>query len=460
MTRTSLLGDEEPRVRSAAVVETLAADGVELVALTYVDNSGITRVKGVPLGRLADAAVHGVGMSPVFDAFVVDDSITASPSAGGPIGDLRLVPDLDQAVALAAQPGWAWAPVDRWRQSGERHPQCQRGFVRAMEARLASHGLTAKMAFELEWMLSIADDDGFEAATTGPAYGMTRVIQLSDYCVELARALEAEGIPVGQLHPEYAPGQFEVSVGACGPLATADRNVVARQTIRAVGERHGLRTSFSPSVVAGGVGNGMHLHLSLWDGDHNEAVGGTGPYGITERFESFLAGILDSLPALLAVTAPSVVSFLRLQPHRWAGPYRCWGVENREAALRLISGQYSDTAGANAEVKAVDASASPYLVVGSVLAAGLSGIERALRLPADIDVDPGSLAIETLAARGIERLPASLPEAVEHFEHNDVLRDALGGDLHETLVAVRRAEIELFEGQTDEEIVAATRWRH
>ncbi len=113
-----------------AVLDTLTAAGVEIVALTYVDNSGITRVKGVPIGRLADAADHGIGMSPVFDAFVVDDSITASPSAGGPVGDLRLLPDLDEAVVLAAQPGWAWAPVDRWQQSGERHPQCQRASSR------------------------------------------------------------------------------------------------------------------------------------------------------------------------------------------------------------------------------------------------------------------------------------------------------------------------------------------
>jgi glutamine synthetase len=322
-----------------------------------------------------------------------------------------------------------------------------------MEARLADHGLIAEMAFEIEWMLSVADDDGFEAGTTGPAYGMTRLIELSDYCVDLLRALEAQGISVEQLHPEYAPGQFEVSVGAAGPLATADRNVLARQTIRAVGERHGLRTSFSPAVIAGGVGNGMHLHMSLWDGDRNETAGGTGPYGITRRFESFLAGVLDELPALLALTAPSVASYLRLQPHRWAGPYRCWGVENREAALRLILDS-------NAELKVIDATASPYLAIGAVIAAGLAGIDRDLRLPQDIHVDPGSLTAEDLAARGIERLPRNLPEVLTHYEHSNVLTEAFGVALHETIAAVRRAECELFDGLTDDEIAAATRWRH
>lgn len=447
------LGDEGARRHARPIVERLRTAGVEIVALTYTDNSGIGRVKGVPIERLADAAVSGVGMSPVFDAFVLDDSITTSPSAGGPVGDLRLVPDLDRVVALAAQPGWAWAPVDRWEQTGERHPQCQRGFVEAMLSRLAAHGLTALMSFEIEWMLSVAEGDDFEPATTGPAYGTTRTIELSDYCVELVRALDAQGVPVDQLHPEYAPGQFEVSVGPLGPLGAADRNLLTRQTIRALGEAHGLRTSFSPAVVAGGVGNGMHLHFSLWDGDRDEAVAGDGPFGMTRRFESFLAGVLESLPALLAITAPSVASYLRLQPQRWAGPYRCWGVENREAALRVVEGS-------NAELKVVDATASPYLVVGSLLAAGIDGIERELRLPGPVGVDPATFSDAELASRGIERLPSELTESLRLFESDEVLRAALGVPFHETIAAVRRAELDLFADANDDEIAAATRWRH
>lgn len=455
---------DEARIEEARIEEVIAdsrSRGVEITALTYVDNSGIVRVKGVPLERLAEAAARGVGMSPVFDAFLLDDSITTSPSAGGPVGDLRLVPDLERLVVLAAQPGWAWTPVDRWRQSGDRHAQCQRQFVRTMERRLLDHGVSALASFEIEWMLSDGPGDSFEPATSGPAYGADRTVELSDYCVELVRALETQEIPVDQLHPEYAPGQFEVSVGPVGPLAAADRNVVTRQTIKAVGGRHGLRTSTSPAVVAGGVGNGMHLHMSLWRDDRNEFVGGPGPYGISDRAEAFLAGVLSSLPALMAITSPSVASYLRLQPQRWAGPYRCWGLENREAALRLIAGAVDDDAAtANAEVKVVDATASPYLVVGAVIAAGLDGLARDLELPPGIDVDPATMTVAQLADVGVERLPTSLDEAVGLFEASAVLREALGDELHETIVAVRRAECALFADSTDEEVVAASRWRH
>ena len=443
------------------LVEQLRTADVSLVAFTYVDNSGIARVKGVPVGRLAAAAVHGVGMSPVFDAFVLDDSITSSASAGGPVGDLRLVPDLDAVVPLAAQPGWAWAPVDRWEQSGHRHRQCQRTFLRTMSDRLAERRLRAEMAFEVEWVLSAGPGDDFAPATKGPAYGTTRTVDLSDYCVELVRALEQQHIEVEQLHPEYAPAQFEVSVGRADPVTAADRNVLVRQTIRAVGRRHGLRTTFAPMVEAGGVGSGMHLHVSLWHEEQNESVGGPGPHGLTATTEHFLAGILDALPEMLAVTAPSAASYLRLQPRHWSAPFRCWGLENREAAIRLIAGA-TDERGttANAEVKVIDATASPYLAAGAVLAAGLDGLDREASLPGSIEVDPASLTDDELARRGIERLPTTLDAAADRFATSAVLQQAMGRELHETVLAVRRAECGVFADADEATVVAATRWRH
>jgi glutamine synthetase len=456
-----VLGDERSIGRGSAAAAELAEAGVAAVAFSYVDNSGIARMKGVPVGRLSEAAAWGVGMSPVFDAFLLDDSITASQSAGGPVGDLRLVPDLDQLVVLAAEPGWAWVPVDRWEQSGRRHRQCQRELVRSAAAQAVERGLHARMAFEVEWMLSVGSGDEFVPATTAPAYGTNRVVELSEYCVDLLRALGAQGIDVLQIHPEYAVGQFELSVAPADPLTAADRNVVVRQTIRAVSHRHGLRPSFAPAAFVGGVGNGMHLHLSVWDGDDNLCAGGDGPHGLTARGEAMLAGVLASLPALLAVTAPSVASYLRLQPQRWAGVYQCWGLENREAAVRLVRGPTgASLAAANAEIKPIDPTASPYLVAACVLAAGLVGLDSDARLPDEVTVDPASLDEEQRAALGADRLPTSLEEALTHLEASAVLRDALGPELHETLVAVRRAECALFADATDEEVIAATLWRH
>jgi glutamine synthetase len=451
---------DEPR-SPAALAEQLAGRGVDGIALTFVDNAGITRVKGIPVSRLEAATARGVGMSPVFDVFLLDDSITASATSTGPVGDLRLYPDLRRLVELAAQPGWAWAPVDRRTQSGDVHPRCSRSFAARMVERAAAAGFEASMAFEIEWVIDVGGDGPYTPATRAPAYGMQRVIEWSDYLRDVLRLLAAEGIQVEQLHPEYAAGQFEVSVAPAAPVGAADDGVLVRQTIRAVGGRHGLRTSFSPSVVTGEVGNGGHVHCSLWRDGQNLFAGGGGPHGLTTEAEAFAAGILAELPALLAIGAPSVASYQRLVPHRWAGAFQAWGHENREAALRLVTGTAGHEAShANLEVKAFDLSANPYLVVGSLLAAGIEGIRHGARLPPEISGDPGDLNEGELAAVGAGRLPVDLAGAVDRFAASAVLAEALGGPLHETLIAVRRAEIARFEGATAEEVSERTRWRH
>jgi glutamine synthetase len=184
--------------------------------------------------------------------------------------------------------------------------------------------------------------------------------------------------------------------------------------------------------------------------------GGAGPYGLSEEAQSFIAGILDGLPALLAIGAPSVASYLRLIPQRWSAPYRCWGRENREAGVRLVAGS-SD---ANVEVKCLDASANPYLLVGAVLALGVAGIERGLRLPPEVTVDPATLSEDELAAAGAERLPRSLDEALEHFRGCDVLASAMGPALYGTVIAVRETELAHFADASEAEIVASTRFRY
>ncbi|HWI03945.1 MAG TPA: glutamine synthetase family protein [Acidimicrobiales bacterium] len=437
------------------VADGLRGSGVRAVALTWVDNAGITRVKAVPVDRLEEASRWGVGMSPVFDVYLSDDSMTSTAHTGGPVGDLRLFPDLDRLVRLHPEPRWAWAPVDRRTQEDDPYDGCQRTFARTMTARAASAGLSLKTAFEVEWFVGYDEGDGTTPACRGPAYGMTRVVELADYLADVLEALEAEGVPVEQLHPEYAPGQMELAVAAAEPVEAADRLVLVKQTIRAVSQAYGLRPSFAPVVVAGLVGNGGHLHFSVWSGGRNLFAGAGGPHGLSPQGESVLAGLLEHLPALCAVGAPSVASYLRLVPQRWAGAYRCWGRENREAGLRLVTGtRGSEATAANAELKCFDLSANPYLVVGAVVAVVCAARDRDLRLPSEVTVDPASLP----AGDQPPRLPQSLAQAVEAMTGDAVLREAMGEVLFEAFLAVRRAEVERFAGRSDEDVAAATRW--
>jgi glutamine synthetase len=447
--------------RARASAEALKARDVRGVALTVVDNAGVTRVKTVPIERLVDAAAWGVGMSPVFDVFLVNDDITTSELIGGPDGDLRLLPDPARLTPLAAQPGWAWAPADKFTQDGVPFAACQRSFARGMAERATEAGIELQMSFEVEWVLGRRQDADMDPIANGPAYGMDVLIHASDFARDLLEAFQEQGTVVEQFHPEYSPGQLEISLAPGDPVAAADVNVLVRQTIKAVARRHGLAASFAPAVVAGQVGNGGHVHFSVWRGETNLFAEGDRRHGLTDAGESFLAGILDALPALSAVGAPSVASYGRLVPSHWAGAYGCWGLENREAAIRFVTGSAgARRQRANAEVKCFDASANPYLVAGAMIVAGLDGMRRGLELPPEVRGDPALRSKDELRALGVARLPESLEEALSHLERCELLREAMGEALFGAFVAVRRGEWELFRNSSPEEVVAASRWRY
>ncbi|WP_431780803.1 glutamine synthetase [Streptomyces chumphonensis] len=442
--------ERTPDEQAADHTRRLTAAGVHTVAVTWVDNAGITRVKAVPARRLGQTAQHGVGFAAIFDRALGDDSFAPG---GTPDGDLRLRADLTRLTALTAPAGWAWAPGDRHEQSGEPAPTCQRSFLRRAARRAAERGLTVRAGFETEWTVSLkGDPDEPRPACGGPAYGMARLLEMAGYLAEVHAALDAHGVEVLQLHPEYAPGQFEVSTAPADPVGAADDAVLVRETIRAVSQRHGLVPSFGPVVGPDEVGSGRHLHLSLWRDGHNLCAGGDGPGGMTGDCAAFLAGVLRELPALLALGAPAPASYLRLRPSRWAGAYHCWGVENREAALRFVCP--GDLTGANAELKCFDGAANPYLLVGAVIEAGLAGVAEHLTLPPPVTGDPHSRPDRP------PRLPVSLAESLDALRGSAPLRAALGEPLFAAVEAVRAAEDAQAARLSPERLAHTTRHRY
>src|SRR5205823_10215647 len=191
------------------------------------------------------------------------------------------------------------------------------------------------------------------------------------------------------------------------------------------------------------AGNGGHIHFSLWDDDakwnrfHDESAADR----LSAEARSFIAGVLEHLPGLCGLTAPSFNSYHRIVPQFWAGAFACWGHDNREAPLRVPSVFWGmEEASTNAELKAADASSNPYLAVGGLIAAGLDGLEHGLEPPEPVEVDPATIPEDERAQRGIVRLPARQEEALDALEADEVLTSALGPVLTESYLAVRRSE--------------------
>jgi glutamine synthetase len=182
---------------------------------------------------------------------------------------------------------------------------------------------------------------------------------------------------------------------------------------------------------------------------------------LTDTGAAALGGVVAARPELLAALAPSPVAYVRLQPHHWAGAYSCWGVENREAAVRFIPGTVtSRERSANFEVKVGDGGANPYVAMALLAAAALDGIERGASLPDPVQDDPASFSADELARRGIARLPTTLGRATELFAASPLARRTLGDVLHDAFTAVRRREWETYGALSEQQAAEVYRWRY
>jgi glutamine synthetase len=165
-----------------------------------------------------------------------------------------------------------------------------------------------------------------------------------------------------------------------------------------------------------------------------------------------MAGLLHHLPALIALTTPSTNSYRRLQPHFWSGAFRCWGMDHREAAIRVPSNPTLPSP-THIELRTVDATANPYIALGGAIAAGLDGIQQNLELGQPVISDPGHASEEERQRLRIDRLPGNLGEAIAHLSQNVILQQSLGSDLAQAYLAVRKAEWETLQSYSLEEEV-------
>ena len=428
-------------------IEELRGHGVELVVGSVTDPAGVTRGKYVPLRRLGDFHRSGMGVSPSWSVFCVDTGIAFTPTIGV-AGDLRI--RIDPADVRLIDDGLAWAPGNLTEQQGMAAALCTRSLLARTEAAAAERGLTVRVGGELECTMLAADGG---PATTEPwsPYGIRTSLDRSAFLVDLATTAERAGLSIEQIHTEYGHDQLEVSLAPDTAVATTDSVILTRIVLGRAAARHGMRISFSPVPFEGAAGNGAHLHLSLADDDGPLFSGGDGPYGLRAAGKSAIAGVIDALPDLIGVYAGSAVSALRLKPGNWAGATACWGLENREAAVRFIAATPGSPHGANAELKLIDPSANPYLAAAAFLGSALRGIDRSLELPDEVADNPSNVATAP------PQLDSEQTAVIDAIEHSATAAELLTPEIVGALVAVRRYEITTFGDLSPAETTAALR---
>jgi glutamine synthetase len=429
-------------VEARDVVQQADQAGLRLVRFLWCGNDGTVRAKASSVHGLEGRIGTGIGLTVAMQAMNALDQL--QPVEGmGPVGEIRLVPDPDTFRVLPYAPHAGAMLVDHVQLDGTPAPVCQRCFLKRMEERLAERGAKLEVAFENEFSLATQVHGQYVPIDSGLCFSTISATAAQDYVDELAAALDVQAIVLEQYYSELGHGQHEISTGHCRALHAADQQLLVREPIRGVAARHGLVASLAPKPWPENAGNGCHVHFSLWDaeGKRNLFHDGSAPDRLSGEARSFIAGVLEHLPALCGLTAPSFNSYHRILPQYWAGAFVCWGHDNREAPVRVPSVFWGmEEASTNVELKAADASSNPYVAVGGLIAAGLDGLERGLEPPEPVEVDPATIDEQERIERGIARLPATQEEALNALEADDVLTGALGPVLTESYLAVRRSE--------------------
>ena len=430
-----------PTPLAAAAIAQLEAEGVDTVIGTTVNPAGLTQAKTVPIRRTNMFADPGLGASPSWHAFAIDQSGIAFTDDVGVVGDQRLRIDLSSLRIVGD--GLAWAPAAFFEQDGAPVPVCSRGTLGRIEAALNDAGIEAAIGHEIEFVL-VDPDGGRLPAALWAQYGLVGVLEHEAFVRDVHAAATAAGVGVEQFHPEYGANQFEISLSPLAPVAAADQLALARLIIGRAARRHGLRVSLSPVPFAGSVGSGAHQHFSLSTLEGPLFTDGTGVAGMTPAGESAVAGVVNGLLEAQGILCGSIVSGLRMRPGNWAGAYACWGTENREAAVRFVKGGPGNPRGGNVEVKVIDPSANPYLASATILGLALDGIKRQALLPSETTIDPANLSDSDRDGAGIVRLPEAQFEAITALDNSTLLRSILGDPVVDMVVAVRRMEHERY----------------
>jgi glutamine synthetase len=433
-------------VKRREIVAQAEAAGLRLVRFLYCDNDGIIRGKSSGMAGLADRLESGIGLTVAMQAFTMLDHL-AGVEGMGPVGEIRLVPDPQTFTIAPYAPHVGTVLVDMQTLDGKPYAADGRAFLKRMIQRAEDRELAILAAFEPEWSLAHKDGDQFTPIDDSGCFTPTGMNIAAPVIDDLVAALEAQGITVEQYYAELGWGQQELSISPAPALAAADRHILYRETVRGIALRHGLYASFAPKPWGDQAGNGCHLHFSVWDRDYrsNRFYEAGAEYNLSTLARQFMAGILDHLPALLALTCASVNSYRRLQPQMWASAYRAWGPDNREGALRVASPfKRHEAESVNVELKSSDSSANPYISLGGVIAAGLDGIERRLTLAPAVTVDPHTLSESDRKKIGADRLPSSLKAAIDNLKRDHLLLEALGERLSTSYIAVKELDIEAF----------------
>jgi glutamine synthetase len=407
-------------------MRTVEERGVRFVRLWFVDVLGMLKSIAIPVTELETVLEDGVGLDGSAlegGARLAERDVIAHPDprtfqvlpwrSGAFVGRMLCDVRLPDGTPFAGD--------------------CRHALRRVL-GQAAELGLTMQVGAEVEFFLFAEDTDPSKPPVPldqGTYFDLTPLDDGSDFRRRTVEYLEQMGIPVKASHHEVAPSQHEIKLAHTDPLSMADAVTTFKLAVKEVAREQSVFATFMPKPLEDESGSGMHVHLSLFDGEHNAFFDAHGDGSLSDVGRAFLAGVLAHARELSAVTNQWVNSYKRLAGGFEAPTHASWTRHARSALVRVPSSRPGREASARIELRSPDPACNPYLCFALVLAAGLRGLERGYQLGAEAGDDPPPNALP---------LPEDLREAVAEFESSELVREVLGDRLCDWYVRNKRRE--------------------
>ena len=447
------------------VMERTRQEEIRLVRFLYADHGGIIRGKAAGTARLRERMSSGIGHTVAMMAMSMLDQLQPVPGMG-PVGEVRIVPDPETFVALPYAPGAGAMLADLIKTDGSPWEACPRTFLKQALAELAGEGYGMQAAFEPEF--TVGQREMSPAAPSIP----DRLIPIDDsLCYSSTGFHQGHDVRhgTGRGHGGAGPARSSTTTPNSATASMSSRSGTPTRCVpptttccsvrRSAGWHSAAacgrawppsRSPTRPATALTCTARCIDLGAEGASGGRNAFADPTDRNGLSQVGYHFIGGLLAHLPALVALTCASVNSYRRLAPQMWASAYTCYGMDNREAAIRICSPLRGDPGSSvHLELKPSDSSANPYLALGAFVYAGLDGIRSKLDPGEAVNVDPATLTDAERASGDTHRLPASLNAALDALTADEMLMDLLGPLRSSAYLAVKRSEAAHFAHSTD-----------
>ena len=419
------------------IIRMVREDDVEFIRMQFTDIFGQLKNVAITASQIEKAVNNEI----MIDGSSIEGFVRINES------DQYLRPDLDTFTILPWRPQHgkvARLICDVYNPDGTPFAGDPRGVLKKVLKKAADLGYSFNVGPECEFFLFQTDEDGNPTTTTSDEAGYFDLGPLDhgeSTRREICMALEQMGFEIEASHHEVAAGQHEIDFKYADALTAADNIMTFKLTVKSMAQRNGLHATFMPKPLFGVAGSGMHTNMSLFRDGKNAFYDPDGERKLSTTCYQFIAGLLDHIQGMCALTNPLVNSYKRLVPGYEAPCYVAWSAGNRSALIRIPSSRGNGT---RVELRSPDPSCNPYLEIAACLAAGLDGIERGLTPPPEITENIYLMTPEQRRQKGIMGLPASLEEALAAFKADPLMTATMGEHVTQQYIEGKQREWEAY----------------